>query len=136
MEQWVAKFLPDPAPLQAMISNEGLKNIVRAAAAMLYLLHPKRNRDLQPRCEATLVKLYSVDMGPWYLRAAATALEEPIFEGDLAALSAIGELLQAGRADFEGRLALDPVLARWRQRSVAPAHAASSSQLWISQAVV
>jgi hypothetical protein len=59
-------------------------------------------------------------------------LEEPIFEGDLAALSAIGELLQAGRADFEGRLALDPVLDRWRQRSVAPAHAASASELWIS----
>jgi hypothetical protein len=132
MEQSVSRFLPDPALLQTIINEGGLKSIVRAAAAMLYLLHTKRNRALQPTCEAALVKLYSVDMGSWYLRAAATALEEPIFEGDVGALSAIGGLLQAGRTDFEGRLALDPVLNRWRQRSTAPVHSASSFELWTS----
>jgi hypothetical protein len=132
IEQSVAKFLPDPDPLQLIISNEELNSTIRAAAAMLYLLHPQRDRALQPVCEATLVKLYSVYMGRWYLRAAATALEDPMFEGDSGALLAIGALLQAGRTDFEGRLALDPVLDRWRQRSMAPVQAAPSSELWIS----
>jgi hypothetical protein len=83
-------------------------------------------------CEAHLVKLYRVDLGPWYIRAAATALEQAIFEEDPEALSAMGKLLQAGRTDFEGRLALDPVLDRWRQRSIAPVHGAQLSELWIS----
>jgi hypothetical protein len=132
VEQWVAKFLPDPASLHGIIYNEGFKNVIRAAAVMLYLLHPQRDLALKATCEALLVKLYTIDLGGWYLRAAATALEQAIFEEDPEALSAMGRLLQAGRTDFEGRLALDPVLDRWRQRSKAPVHAVQSSQLWIS----
>ena len=36
----------------------------------------------------------------------------------------VGKLLQAGRSDFSGRSALDPVLERWRQTSRAPVHRA------------
>jgi hypothetical protein len=132
VEQLVAKFLSDPSPLYEIICNEELRNAVRAAAAMCYLFHPQRDRAFQSICEAHLVKLYSVDLGPWYLRGAATALEHAIFEEDPGALSAMGRLLQAGRTDFEGRLALDPVLDRWRQRSIAPVHAAQPSELWVS----
>jgi hypothetical protein len=131
IEQSVAKFLPDPGPLQGIICNEEPKNAVRAAAAMLYLLHPQCDVALKAMCEELLVKLYTIDLGRWYLRAAATALEKAIFGEDPEALSAMGRLLQAGRTDFEGRLALDPVLDRWRQRSKAPVHAARSS-LWIA----
>ncbi len=132
VEQSVTNFLSHPGPLLGITCNEELRSEVRAAAAMLYLLHPQRDLGLQAMCQENLVKLYTIDMGGWYLRAAATALEGAIFEEDPGALSAMGRLLQAGRTDFEGRLALDPVLDRWRQRSRAPVQAAPSSQLWIS----
>ena len=48
IERSVVEFLPDPAPLQALIGNEDLSSAVRAAGAMLYLLHPQRDRTLQP----------------------------------------------------------------------------------------
>jgi len=59
VEQWVAKSLPDPTSLQGIICNEGFKNVIRAAAVMLYLLHPQRDLTLKAICEALLVKLYT-----------------------------------------------------------------------------
>lgn len=92
----------------------------RSAAAMLYILHRDAQLDFVEQCEQLLITLYLPNAYPWYLRAAAVTLAERMRQGVRETAAVFGQLLVAGRNDFEGRYALEPILERWRERSAAP----------------
>ena len=101
----------------------------RAAAAMLYMLHPDANAGNIEECERLVVALYVPRARRWYLRAAAATFDERMQQKVSRSANVLGQLLVSGRSDFEGRLALEPTLERWRERSSAPV-VNSPGEIW------
>jgi hypothetical protein len=124
-------FIPSPIPLFKVLIDDAIGDLVRAAASMMYLLHPHRDLSQQNVCGANIVAFYRPEFGPRYLRAAAMSLHNGVFDGNAGALASMSELLRMSGGDYESRLLLDPVLESWRQRSKAPVHSHQSSDLWI-----
>jgi hypothetical protein len=108
------------APLYEVAFSASHDANCRAAAAMLYMLHPDAKANIVAKCERLLVSLYVPNARHWYLKAAAATLDEQTHPEETRMASVLGQLLVAGRSDFEGRYALEPTLERWRERSSAP----------------
>ena len=120
----VAQFLSDAEHLLTIAEDDTIPAEVAGAAAMLYLLHPKADLGRRHHVEHLVTKRYRPTIGSWYMRAAGVVFRESAGDEEVRGLLNVGKLLQAGRSDFSGRSALDPVLERWRQTSRAPVHRA------------
>jgi hypothetical protein len=118
LDRQVEAFVPDPRDLEAVLTNCDLPGGVRAAAAMMFSLHPKRDKSRVPGYLKLLPSLY--EPSPWFLTGAAICLEDAIARNDKAAARIMGELLRLGKDDYLGRRRLDPLLAKWRETSRAP----------------
>jgi hypothetical protein len=124
------EFCENIEPLGEIIGDEGASNAVRAAAAMLLLLHPKAGENVREASRRELVTRYDAAIGWWYLRGVGVCLQGAIATDDARSCKVLGELLQAARNDYEGRTALDPVFESWRQASRAPVKGSGDSGLW------
>jgi hypothetical protein len=130
INQVIAMFVPDEAMLLTVMDSALLPPYVCAAAAMLYVRHPGANVGKREACCNRLVQLYSPETGFWFLPAAAFALDELVKAGDTVAISVVSNLLEVGRRDFDGRLAVEPMLKSWREIARAPVQNSRASRIW------
>ena len=126
----VVAFSPQAIALLEIALDDLKHSRVRAAASMLYLLHPAHDGAQVAQLMKLLVDLYQPDHGSWYLSAAAVSLENFISHGDALAIRYLDELVQRAQYDFDGRVGLDPILDRWRQTSKAPVLRSHPTTLW------
>jgi hypothetical protein len=130
LARWAGEFCENIEPLREIMGDETASNAVRAAAAMLLLLHPKASENVREASRQELVRRYDAAIGCWYLRGVGVCLQGAIAADDVRSCKVLGELLQAARNDYEGRAALDPIFESWRQTSRAPVQASGDSGLW------
>jgi hypothetical protein len=123
-------MLPDIGSLFDLLRDDEMSSNIKAAAAMLYLMHPEANETGCRKCETLIVDSYEPGANRWYLNSAGGVLHERVTAGDLAAIRVMGKLIAKGQADLKARLELEPILERWRQRSRAPVSAAQLANAW------
>jgi hypothetical protein len=120
--------------LLTQISNDSALSInIRAAAALMLLLHSSDNKDLKSQ-QKLLIELYSPEISYWYTRAVITCLSLVTTEESPAARWIIGSLLDVTRGNYEGRQYLEQLLALWRESSYAPIQKACVQEKWLSGA--
>lgn len=124
---WAPAFVPDPAGLKVIFNSVTQRNSVRAAAYILYHLHPNTAEIEDP---SLLLELYDRNSSQWMLPGIANALFEPIKKREDRSFSVFGALLEESSGDYFGRAALDSVFKAWRESSVSPV--TNSTLNWIT----
>jgi hypothetical protein len=126
----ISKFGTEPSALLNIMRDSSRAGAVRAAAAMIYLLHKNADGVFAGECDHIIEAMYESASGVWYVKAAGVALQSGVEKNRLSALNAMGQLLQLSRNEFNSRVATDFVLYNWREISKAPVHRASDQELW------
>jgi hypothetical protein len=124
-------FVNNASLLEKISERSDLSQEVRAASLIMFLLHPKGNKRFK-RKHRLLIKLYSQEIGFWYLEAIKICLTLLSNEEDSAARSVMGYLLDMTRADYERRQQLQQLLALWRESSYAPVQKSNLQTKWLS----
>ncbi len=130
LRMWVSQFVPDRSCLEQVSAAGQHSKDVRAAAIILYCLHPSASGPTRLSYYQSLTKFYSREIGRWYLPAAWLCLEHLLSSKDPLAANTIGELFDLARDDYEARSRLDPLLEAWRQTSRAPVRTTGQMELW------
>lgn len=116
--------------LDDVINDRQESQDIRAAAAILAVLHPK-SQGLTGHYQV-LGQLYGCGVGAWYVAAVRMCLTLLGSERDLASRSIVGCLLERGRSDYRGRAELEELLGQWRETSYAPVQTAGLVETWLS----
>jgi hypothetical protein len=117
--------------VEEMIYDLSQPQIIRAAGAIAFLLHPDRSKELG--CvKQLLVSFCNSKTGHWYLRAIANCLRLLVTEEDPDARWIVNSLLEATRADYDARQCLHGVLNLWRESSHSPIQKAGVLDKWLS----
>lgn len=128
LQQVVAQYISAPKLLTLM--KQDTPSAIRAAAGIMYLLHPDGKPSHKLRCAEEIPEYYSNEIGAWYLRAAGIALYDAVMQLDSMALRIISSLLEAARMDFPGRMGLRTILSKWRELGTAPVSRNRSEGIW------
>lgn len=120
----------DAKELFELVQREDSSAALRAAAAMMLLLHPDGDLFDRELCRERLVQCYHSGIGGWYLRGVGVCLQASLAANDLHSCSTMERLLQKASTDYEGRMALDPLLEASRQTSTAPFQRSKASGAW------
>lgn len=112
------------------VMRESSSTEEEAAAAMLLLIHPDRDPSDVTECQEVFVSHYQPGIHNWYLKGVAAALLFGVSANEATTCSVLDKLLQKARTDYEGRMALDPVLESWRQTSNAPVQKSRAAGSW------
>jgi hypothetical protein len=109
--------------------NHNNEKRVRAAAiAMSFLLGDATAGEIPSKL--TLVDLYEESEGHWFLPAAALILSDGIGAENRDALETMGALLERGKNDFDGRLAINKAIRDWREISGSPVQKNLAAGTW------
>jgi hypothetical protein len=125
----VEAYVPSEEDLLHTVISENLRVESRAAAAMMYLLHPRATTESSLLCANAISEIYFPGIGSWYLRAAAISFQNSIIKSAPVVPEILNRLIQKSAASFEGRMDFDRALDPWRQESRAPVHR-SDIELW------
>ncbi len=132
IDRLVEQYVPDPAPLHTIIDDAKLSKCVRAAATVLYYLHPKINGVTEPLpSKARLLDLYELGAGRWYLPGVGLMTNDAVAANRQEALDLMGTLIDMSAGDYEVRQAVNFILKNWRELARAPVHHLGSPALWI-----
>jgi hypothetical protein len=139
-EHLVAEFGLIPARLYEIVQQSQQEADVRSAALILYLLQivhgkasPTEPNQLLATLSPLIIELYSERVSRWYLTGVRIFLDRICNENDVEAVDLLGRLFERAREDYRGRQTLHELLAKWRERSSAPVHAANVQQAWLEQ---
>lgn len=121
----VLEYIASPECLIAVMDDCGQDKIIRACAAMLYLLHPDDLSFVSDRCLDIIAQNYQ-DAPTWYVAAVGASVIEKVPD-DERCVRLMGRLLDLGREDYMGRFALKGVLDVWRERSSAPVQTSAAA---------
>jgi hypothetical protein len=126
----VQASIPNAHVLSIIESSDHFSKRIRAAALVLWLAHPTRDKTTALPSPERFVEYYNPEDGPWLLSGVANALDDMIYKDAPWAMSVMSALVEAIRDDFATRISLDSEIQRWRQMARAPVQAANQPELW------
>ena len=125
--EWALEYVPEKMLLRTIWMDDKISKRARAAALVLYLLHPAADDTVELRI---FFNLYEDSDASWLLPGIGYALFDRIARRERIALETFGVLLQRSANNFFGRSALDPVLQAWREMPGSPVTKFGQRELW------
>jgi hypothetical protein len=127
----VVSYVPSSGDLFKIVSDPEFSTRIRAAATILLALHTESTaQSIKMSQKNSLVCLYELADGGWFLPSVALLLNDAIAAGQPGALDAMGALLEASSADFQGRSAVNASINNWREITRAPVKRSGTPELW------
>lgn len=129
-----SEYVDDVRALELLIRSKSQNEEIRAAALLIYLAYPKRTRPLSD-LRNMVVELYAKGRAIWFLRGIMVAVEEMLAsQEDADAKMLIGTLIELTMEDYAARSTIQQMLARWRERSIAPLSRGEIGDSWLTAA--
>ncbi len=128
----VTEIVDNASDLERVANDLQLCKNIRAAATIMLLLHPDRDKKLED-VKQLLVEFYNSEVGFWYIKSVTTCLcllatkEQPVAQW------VINSLLEKAREDYESRGHFQKLLNLWRETSYAPIQKAGVQEKWLSE---
>jgi hypothetical protein len=127
----ITEMVGDILYLRELIYDLSQPQLIRAAGAIAFLLHPNGSKEIGG-VKHLLVEFCNSQTGHWYLRAITNCLRLLTTEEDPDARWIVNNLLEATRADYDARQCLHGVLNLWRESSHSPIQKAGVLDKWLS----
>jgi hypothetical protein len=127
----IGKYVSNVRGLNDVFGAPHFAKRVRAAATILYYLHPEiieSGAQLSPK--DILIDYYEPTESEWYLPAAALLLSDAIAANQSDALETMGRLIGCANADYPGRYAVNSIIREWRELARAPVQHLATPSLW------